>query len=196
MRLIRSAEYKTMPWKNGGGQTAEVARFGSQDNFDARVSVAHIHASGPFSSFPGVDRVLIQLSGVPVTILHAGESGSVTLKHFEPYSFPGELVTEARLDGVASDFNVMVRRDTFVADVQVHRLPMRHDASFQIDNNVSFIFCAKGILSVRAQSSGLIQLQGGDTVALNEDGQEVRQAFVTNSGKDEAVFFFVGLMRR
>ena len=52
-----------MPWKNGGGVTSELARSPQADEFDWRLSVAEVATDGPFSQFPGIDRLLVLLSG-------------------------------------------------------------------------------------------------------------------------------------
>jgi len=61
MRIIRAADCLVMPWKNGGGTTTEIAvapEGASLNDFDWRISMAHVGADGPFSSFPGIDRTL------------------------------------------------------------------------------------------------------------------------------------------
>ncbi|MCB2071086.1 MAG: HutD family protein, partial [Ottowia sp.] len=60
------ADLPAEPWKNGGGRTRTVATWpagAGLSDFDARVSVATIAASGPFSRFPGIDRQIVLLSG-------------------------------------------------------------------------------------------------------------------------------------
>ncbi|PPS58274.1 hypothetical protein CRX72_12315 [Pantoea sp. BRM17] len=51
-------------WRNGGGETREIVSFppGAAD-FAWRASIATLDASGPFSLFPGVDRVITLLQG-------------------------------------------------------------------------------------------------------------------------------------
>jgi environmental stress-induced protein Ves len=63
-------DYARMPWKNGGGQTTEIAvsAGASLADFDWRVSIAEINADGPFSAFAGVDRTLVLLSGAGVRL--------------------------------------------------------------------------------------------------------------------------------
>ncbi|WP_344566156.1 HutD/Ves family protein [Streptomyces axinellae] len=59
--VLRWADRPRMPWKNGSGSTREVAAqpVGSRlADFDWRVSVADVGGDGPFSPFPGVDRVI------------------------------------------------------------------------------------------------------------------------------------------
>lgn len=196
MRHIRRADYKVMPWKNGGGSTAEIVVYGDKDGFDARLSVAQISASGPFSLFPGVDRILIQLSGKPVVLHHPGESGSITLRLYAPYYFPGEIQTESCIEGSATDFNVMVKRDVFVAGVDVQTLSFEQSVTLPITHSLALIYCAKGSLSVRDMKQTLVQLHGGDTLAINEDDPSVEQVFCQNLGNDEVTFFLVFLRRR
>lgn len=113
MRVLRAADRIATPWKNGGGVTREVAAFppgADLDAFEWRISLAQIAADGPFSTFPGVDRVLtvIQGEGLLLTVddrMLALDAAS------PPLAFPGEAQVTARLtDGAISDLNVMVRR--------------------------------------------------------------------------------------
>ena len=66
LRVLRPADYKRMPWKNGGGMTTELAVYPSDagDAFDWRISIADIETSGPFSTFAGYDRVIGLLEGI------------------------------------------------------------------------------------------------------------------------------------
>ena len=66
MQVLRAENYRRMPWKNGGGETTEIAVFpagAGLDDFDWRVSMARVESSGPFSVFPGIDRTLAILEG-------------------------------------------------------------------------------------------------------------------------------------
>lgn len=101
------------PWKNGGGDTAEILVSppgAGYDDFDWRISTAVVAADGPFSTFVGVDRVLTVIEGGPMR-LSLGER----LEHLDaespPLAFAGELPCQAWLvGGPLLDFNVMVRR--------------------------------------------------------------------------------------
>ena len=66
LTVLRAADHRTMPWKNGGGSTTEIAAApdgAGIDAFDWRVSMAVVAADGPFSEFPGIDRTLSILDG-------------------------------------------------------------------------------------------------------------------------------------
>ena len=136
IQQFRRADLAARPWKNGGGCTREVTCLPADSdmaNFDWRVSIAQIGSSGPFSVFPGVDRVITLLDGPGVRL----RSDDGTMDHrldrpLEPFSFPGEAIVQADLLGAAChDFNVMTRRMACTAQVQVLRgaitLPVLHD---------------------------------------------------------------------
>ena len=114
MRIIRSADCRTMPWKNGGGETTEVAvspAGASLDAFDWRVSMARVASDGPFSLFPGIDRNLTVLEGAGIDLEPHGNASIRLTPDSPPYAFPGDIPLDARLvDGPILDLNVMTRR--------------------------------------------------------------------------------------
>jgi uncharacterized protein len=114
MKLLRSADYRRMPWKNGGGETVEIAIWppgASLEGFDWRVSQAHVASSGPFSRFAGVDRTLAVLSGRGIHLSVAGRGMTALGPEAAPFSFPADVLAEAELiDGAIHDLNVMTRR--------------------------------------------------------------------------------------
>ena len=111
LRIIRSVDYPTRPWKNGGGTTRDILVSppgAALDDFDWRLSLAQVDRDGPFSRFDNVDRTLVLLSGA--MMLHAPDR-RIALVRGEPIEFPGERAMEATLNGGATlDFNVMTRR--------------------------------------------------------------------------------------
>ena len=123
-RTIRSADCRVMPWKNGRGSTTEIAvepPGAALDAFAWRISVAELRGSAPFSTFPGYDRVIVQLDGPPMALTHGG-GAPVALEPLVPHAFSGDDETECTVAGVAHDFNLMVRRDVAVGSVAVRRL--------------------------------------------------------------------------
>ena len=111
LRIIRSADYPTRPWKNGGGTTRDIAVSppgASLDDFVWRLSLAQVDRDGPFSRFDNVDRTLVLLSGAMT--LHEQDRRIDLVRH-APVMFEGERAIEATLAGGATlDFNVMTRR--------------------------------------------------------------------------------------
>jgi environmental stress-induced protein Ves len=102
------------PWKNGGGFTREVAASppgAGMGDFDWRVSIADVEASGPFSIFPGVDRVLTVLSGA-MRLRIEGRPPVLLTPEYGPFAFPGDVACQSEVLSPVTDLNLMVRRGT------------------------------------------------------------------------------------
>jgi environmental stress-induced protein Ves len=132
MRLLRAAHRAAIAWKNGGGMTREVAAYppgAGMDDFGWRVSIADVAASGVFSCFEGVDRILTILEG-RLSLRFAKEERVVTLGAGQPFAFPGDdPVDGAPVGGPVRDLNVMVRRGAWRAQVDLWRLGLDADAT-------------------------------------------------------------------
>ncbi|MBS7702938.1 HutD/Ves family protein [Chelatococcus asaccharovorans] len=125
MHLLKHRDHRKMPWKNGGGVTYEVAAApdgAALDAFDWRVSMAQVAAPGPFSAFPGCDRILTVLSGGPMT-LRVGDAPARMLDDAStPFAFAADVPCAAEtVDTALLDLNVMVRRGRATASVTRHR---------------------------------------------------------------------------
>ena len=111
MHILRAADRTAVQWRNGGGVTREVAAWPKGAGFDDflwRVSMAEVAADGPFSVFPGVDRVLAVLEGRLRLEL---DGATVELGPGEVAGFPGETATRGIvLEGPVLDLNLMTRR--------------------------------------------------------------------------------------
>lgn len=127
MKILRAADHKRMPWKNGGGETVEIAVFPAQaslDDFGWRISMATVTTDGPFSAFLGVDRTLSILSGAGMELDIAGHPPIVLDGETRPYFFQADLETSARLiNGPITDLNVMTRRTAFGHTVERRQGP-------------------------------------------------------------------------
>ncbi len=122
MRIIRAADCKVMPWKNGGGTTTEIAvapEGASLGDFDWRISMAHVGADGPFSSFPGIDRTLSVLTGNGIRLAF-GDGETVSLdRATAPFFFAADRAVDSVLvDGAIDDLNVMSRRGAWSHSVE------------------------------------------------------------------------------
>lgn len=116
---IRFADLEPTPWKNGLGVTRELFRAPTDPagEFDIRVSIADVAASGPFSPYPGVDRIIMLLDGAGMRLRVGGEV--VELHRAEPYRFDGAAAVVGEIDSPTRDLNVMVRRGRAHADLAV-----------------------------------------------------------------------------
>lgn len=72
MQIISPNEFKRLPWKNGKGETIELAinEGGSLADFDWRISMARVTEDGAFSDFSGYQRHLLLLDGIGIELTH------------------------------------------------------------------------------------------------------------------------------
>ena len=164
--LIPANEYRRERWKNGLGWTREVLRwpFDAAD-WDWRVSIAEVDKGGPFSSFPGVDRELVLLSGEGMRLDFAdGESVELRPPH-DRCRFAGERELAAELfDGPTQDFNLMWRRERVSATL-LHR-PLVGPMLFFAEPGVRWLaYLISGRATVKDQLLPLT-LEQGDSVLL------------------------------
>lgn len=121
-RLLSPRDYRRMPWRNGGGTTAEIATWPEgvgAHAFAGRVSIADIGRDGAFSAWPGIDRTLVLVEGDGIVLGHDGVEVELAALH-EPYRFPGDVACTCRLlRGPARAFNLMVRRGEATAEVVI-----------------------------------------------------------------------------
>ncbi|MCD7111166.1 HutD family protein [Rhizobium sp. DKSPLA3] len=122
MTVLRNSDHRRMPWKNGGGETVEIAVFpadASIETFGWRISMASVQTDGPFSVFPGVDRTLSILDGHGMVLDISGRAPVTLTADDAPHAFPADAATEATLvDGAITDLNIMTRRGAFAHAVE------------------------------------------------------------------------------
>ena len=101
------------PWQNGGGSSREIVCWppgAGLDDFDWRVSIASVAASGPFSCFAGVDRTIVLLAGGGLRLQAPGLDHRLDTLH-APFTFSGDAALHCTLLGAEStDLNTMSRR--------------------------------------------------------------------------------------
>ena len=87
-------------------------------DFGWRISMAEITIAGPFSHFPGIDRVLTVISGELNLIVEGRPPRRLTATD-APHPFPGDAgAFGTPIGGPVTDLNVMVRRGQFSAHVR------------------------------------------------------------------------------
>ena len=121
--VVRFAELTAVPWRNGGGVTREVVSVGGSgpQGFDWRISIAEVNEPGPFSTFPGVDRIITVVEGEGMDLVIDGVEHTLGLH--ELLRFDGASRSSCtRLAGPVRDLNVMTRRDRLSATVAIRDL--------------------------------------------------------------------------
>jgi environmental stress-induced protein Ves len=168
MQIVRAAEWKPTPWKNGGGTTSEIAvspAGAPLHDFSWRISAARVDRSGPFSIFPGIDRTLCILKGDGLE-LTGPEIEMVQLdQNSPPFSFPADSPVVAGLLGESIlDLNVMTRRGIVTHDVQ--RYWLSGDVTAKPGRGTNVVLCLGDALTVR-HSGSIVALQWGDAVIMH-----------------------------
>jgi len=180
-RVIRNRDLVRVPWKNGGGTTAEVAAFPEGSGFETfgwRISMADVASDGPFSRFPEIDRTLIVVEGEGIEL--DVEGIAYPLDRASPkLSFSGDDITTGRLlAGPIRDLNVMTRRGQFR-----HRTRFVEPgvALLSEDSTVAFLVPLDGPFDVTLDST-IHALQALDALML-----EATQDLILLAGTGRAV---------
>lgn len=112
--VLRTADHRRMPWKNGGGETVEIMAWppgAALDAFDWRISMATVARDSAFSLFDGVDRTLVVIDGEGLRLSIDGRPAVTLDCSSAPFAFAADVPTDATLvAGAITDLNVMTRR--------------------------------------------------------------------------------------
>jgi len=150
MRILRAADHRVMPWKNGGGSTTEIAihpEGAGLDAFEWRLSMATVASDGPFSVFAGIDRTLAVLEGEGLLLSIEGRPDTTLTRASLPLFFPADAPTSARLiAGPILDFNVMTRRSRFTH--RVERLTVSRAIPAPQAGSLVVLLCAAGSVTL------------------------------------------------
>ena len=184
VRLLTPADYRTMPWKNGGGRTTEIAAYPSGAGLDAflwRVSLADVERDGPFSSFPGVERTIVLLEGAGMR-LHEGERATELTTPFAPHAFGGDAAIDCRLiAGPVRDFNAMFRRGRACGSVTVVRERETEFGPAQF----RLAYAVTGVHECSGVTAAPVRLEARHAVLVTEaDGSEAPSIAIRPLGAD------------
>lgn len=174
MRLIPRAGYVSMPWKNGKGVTLEIARAPAAPlDYDWRLSLASIDVDGPFSHFPGYERLVVLVEGAGFT-LDICAQGSVALDApGRGTVFPGDVAVMARLHaGPCRDLSLMVRRPGRVFPAEVLELTTVATLAHR-EGVARALYALAGTCRISARAGTATALCAGDTAFVDDGDTEV-----------------------
>ena len=178
-KLLSQVNYKVMKWKNGRGETSEIARFPAEDPFLWRLSMAPVIENGPFSLFPNYDRYITLVEGKGLKlkdkVIHIGE----VFKFSGDENISGELI-----NGKIVDLNLIVKSNQVQAKYEVIKLS-KDPYSFSKQSKLALIFCLSGQLNI----SGGITVKEKDTLKIDE----LKEKLVVNSWDQESSFVLIEL---
>jgi environmental stress-induced protein Ves len=172
MRILRTAGFTALPWKNGLGVSRVIASDppgAGYDNVFWQVGTTAITADCPFSSLPGTDRqfTLLEGKGVELKCAAPAEEVSVTKSvdtPFVPFAFRGDWKTDCRLlGGVVQVFNVMTRRGRATAKLRI----TRWNGDMLCDQHPGETLLAVMLSGTAAATGEAVPLKGNDTVVLD-----------------------------
>lgn len=184
--VIPASHYRRERWRNQLGWTREIYRSGpggpdedAGQDWDWRLSIAEIECDAAFSPFPGIDRVLVLLSGNGLRLrFDDGETVELQPPH-DKHRFAGERAVSGELvDGATHDFNLMWRRDRIAAELW-HRPLVGPMVIFVEPGETWAVHVIAGHARF-ADDSGLAALQMGDTAILG--ASERRRRHVIEGG--------------
>jgi environmental stress-induced protein Ves len=176
MRVLRAADHKVMPWKNGGGSTTEVAAFpkgAGLDDFGWRLSMASVTVDGAFSAFPGIERTLAVLEGEGIALDVAGRGTLTVTRDGAPASFPGDAPTVGRLlGGPILDLNAMSRRGRFTHRLTRHM--MNGLAELEATGDTNLLLARADGLTIAEARLGIddaVRIEGPARLDITGDGE-------------------------
>ena len=182
--IIAPHEYVTTPWKNGKGETTELAisEGGSLEDFDWRLSIASVVEDGEFSDFSGYLRNLILIDGRGLALTH-DDAEEVVLKQLLDFdTFDGASKTIGRLaDGPIKDLNLMTKADKYQVTISTH---LELETVLLKQAHWIFILGLEGALKVSSELADLnLELAHQHLLKINMPSlREVAEPLVTVSG--------------
>lgn len=168
VRPFSIAETTPEPWKNGRGITRTISSKRSENGTIWRISVADIEKDGPFSVFPGIDRVSVLMGGPGLRLVGDGlalnfpEVGSTA-------KYCGEAQLEARLGGSPARFlNILTQNNRATAQVLLQQRACSCAA-----NRVIAVVVLLGMVTAKCQDGCSITLHPGEGLEVTRPGIEL-----------------------
>lgn len=169
LQLIRQSEFVEGRWKNGMGVSWEIAAFREQGaaDFSWRLAKARIDADVPFSIYPGMDRVFMQLQGNGLDLEFEGGCVIKVHESFVPHSFSCDVPLNCKLlDGPCLDLNLFTVRGRFHSEVSVVEVEGRQEIA--LGGATSVFLALTG--SCRLTGGGMsIELAAGDAAVARQE---------------------------
>lgn len=166
--VIRVADRRRVPWKNGAGVTEEIAADTetSRDQPIWRISLADLGtAPSAFSAFDGTDRIFTVVGDREVALEWPSDSDSVAPWH--PRAFAGEDPPRCTPAGATSALNVMTDRTAAAATVETIRLGEHPLAT--LPDEVTALFVRSGTATAES-----LRAAPGDCVIVRHDAVPLR----------------------
>jgi len=153
MQLLQKSDYKVMPWKNGYGETSEIAK---DPRSLWRLSAATVRRPSPFSEFKGYSRLLCIWQGEGLKL------NDFELKGNQVHAFHGEQpIFCENLSPLVIDLGFISKSGLIEAQMSIHEIT--ESINIICTGSLCFLFCASGCFQVDR-----LTLQTGDTLQLSQ----------------------------
>lgn len=168
LTILSPETFKTIPWKNGLGQTTELAinSGGNLDNFNWRLSIASVVNDGDFSNFSGYQRNLVLIEGEGLILDHRNGDIDELTNLLDIAHFDGGSKTHGSLvNGGIKDFNIMTNENSFTAEVNCY--VKQHSANFAlITNKLIFAYSLTNEMHIGHSSKPIASVPVGHLAQL------------------------------
>ncbi|BAI76037.1 hypothetical protein AZL_d02110 (plasmid) [Azospirillum sp. B510] len=163
---LTPADHRRVPWKNGGGVTTELAVEPTADGrFAWRVSIADVVEPGPFSAFPGYDRLIAVVEGDGMRLSVDG-APPVERRRLDPaFAFPGEAPVWCEpTAGPIRDVNLMLDRASAAGTLTL----LAGTAARRVAGDVLLVHALAGALTVIPEGGEAMPLPAGHSLLLRD----------------------------
>lgn len=166
LQVIRQSTFIEGRWRNGMGTSWEIAALREEGaaDFSWRLAKARIDADVPFSIYPGMDRVFMQIEGQGLDLEFA--NGQILHVHesFVPHSFSCDIPLNCKLlHGPCMDLNLFTARGRVKAESEIVNLA--GETKIHTRGSAMVMFALEGGCELNSSN-----LEAGDAcIAASED---------------------------
>ena len=188
LTIIEPAQFKTIPWKNGLGETTELAinDKASLDNFIWRLSIASVINDGVFSDFSGYHRNLVLIEGKGISLQHDDDTIDVLETVLDFASFNGRCKTLGKLlDGPIKDFNIITSHEKILPQVNCYIEPQQVVVKLA-KKNLCFAYSLSNEMLIETIQADTTSVPKGNLAKLLHTTTELgsKEASVTITGEN------------
>ncbi len=168
--IIGPKQFKTIPWKNGLGETTELAinELANLDNFIWRMSIASVVEDGVFSDFSGYYRNLVLIEGEGISLEHDAKSVDDLVNLLDVASFDGGCKTQGLLShGPIKDFNIIT--DKSKVTTQVDCYVDENQVTVTLSKSaLCFVYSLSDVTSITASQQDDAELPAGSLAKITQ----------------------------
>jgi environmental stress-induced protein Ves len=186
INIIPAHNFKKLPWKNGKGETTELAinSGGTLESFQWRLSIASVSEDGIFSNFAGYTRNLVLIEGDSIYLTHDGDKTDKLAHILDFATFDGGNETIGTLQkGAIKDFNIITSKTK--CETKIHTLVAQTSLSinynglvfaFSLSDNIKLI--EKQTIQHKINQGDLLQLMNPQNIEIS--GKNLILVYIKN----------------